>query len=135
MITVKTSKELGEAIKNEESSIYIEGDLKNKVVRIKFTGKLAWAVAGASIAGAVLLYLLTPAATVASAPVAGAGGAVTFTGAAVSAGAAMTILGIPATTAAIAIAVAAGGYGAIISLRDKYKISRKDVNGILLEKK
>lgn len=40
MKTVKTAKELGLAIKNKEDYIYVEGDLKNKVIRIKATGKL-----------------------------------------------------------------------------------------------
>ena len=68
MKTVKTAKELGLAIKNEESYIYVEGDLKNKVLIIKATGKIAWVIAGGSIAAAIALYLATPAATVASAP-------------------------------------------------------------------
>ena len=31
MITVKTSEELGKALKEKEEYIYIEGDLKNKI--------------------------------------------------------------------------------------------------------
>ena len=57
MKTVRTSVELGKAIKAQEEFIYIEGDLKRKIVRLKATGKIAWGIAGASIASAVALYL------------------------------------------------------------------------------
>lgn len=132
MRTVRTSKELGEALKNNESYIYVEGDLKNKVLKIKVAGRLAWAIAGGSIATAVALYIATPAATAATA---GVGGAISFTGSAAAASVATTVLGIPATTVAIYIAVAAGGFGAITSLRNNYTIERKDANGMLLKKK
>ena len=132
MKTVRTSKELGKALKNNESYIYVEGDLKNKIIRIKIAGRLAWAVAGASIATAVALYLASPAATITTG---GVGGAISFTGSATAATVASTILGIPATTVAISIAVAAGGFGAITSLRNNYIIERKDSNGMLLKKK
>jgi len=132
MKTVRTSEELGKAIKAQEEFIYIEGDLKRKIVRLKATGKIAWGIAGASIASAVALYLATPAVTVATAPAAGVGGAISFTG---SATAAITILGVKATWVAVSVAVAAGGYGAIRSLRDGYSIISKDEKGLMLKRK
>ena len=45
---VKTSKQLGQAIKEEKETIEIEGDLAAKVIRIKATGKVAWGVAAAA---------------------------------------------------------------------------------------
>jgi len=132
METVRTAKELGVALKKNESYIYVEGDLKNKIIKIKLAGKLAWVVAGGAIAAAVALYIATPAATVATA---GAGGLVSFTGSATAATAAVTILGLPATVVAITIAVTAGGYASLSSLRDEYEIVKKESNGILLKKK
>lgn len=38
---VNNEKELGKALHDEEDSIEIEGDLSNKVIRIKATGKVA----------------------------------------------------------------------------------------------
>jgi hypothetical protein len=135
MRTVRTATELGKAIKEKEDYIYIEGDLKNKVVRIKAVGTTAWILAGGSLATAIALYLATPATTVVSAPVGGIVGAIPFTGATTAAAAAITILGLPAVTVAITIGMAAGGYGAITAMRDKYSIESKSDNGIILKKK
>lgn len=135
MRTVRTAKELGIAIKEKEDYIYVEGDLQNKVIRIKAVGKTAWIIAGGSLATAIALYLATPATTVASAPIGGFAGAIPFTGATTAAATAVTILGLPAVTVAITIGIAAGGYGAIISMRDKYSIEYKSDQGIILKKK
>lgn len=130
MIIVKDSKTLAKALKEGQDSIYVEGDLKNKIIRIKVTGKVAWAVCFAAIAGAVALYFMTPAATATT----GVGGVVSFTGSAAVGATAVTILGIKATTVAISLAIAAGGCGILTSLRNNYKIIKKDDNGILLKK-
>lgn len=135
MKTVKTSEELGKAIKAKEEYIYIEGDLRKRIIRIKATGKIAWAVAGTSVAAAVGLYLATPVATATTAPAAGTGGVISFTGSATAATVATTVLGIKATWVAISVAIAAGGFGAISSLRDGYTIERKDANGMMLKRK
>lgn len=135
MKTVKSAKELGEAIKNKEEYIYIEGDLKNRIIKIKATGKIAWAIAGVAIASAVGLYLSAPATAVVTAPAGGVGSVVSFGGSAAAAGAATTILGINATAVAMSVAIAAGGIGAINLLRDDYKIVRNDNKGMLLERK
>ena len=135
MKTVKSAKELGEAIKNKEEYIYIEGDLKNRIIKIKATGKIAWAIAGVAIASAVGLYLSAPATAVATAPAGGVGSVVSFGGSAAAVGAATTILGINATAVAMSVAIAAGGIGAINLLRDDYKIVRNDNKGMLLERK
>lgn len=132
MIIVKDEKALAKAIKDGQDSIYVEGDLKNKIIRIKVTGKVAWAVCFAAIAAAVALYFITPAATVTTG---GIGGAISFTGSTAIGATAVTILGVKATTVAISLAIVAGGCGVLTSLRNNYKISRKDHNGILLQKK
>lgn len=74
----KDSKELAKAIKNGEDSIIVEGDLKNKVIRIKLTGKLAWSVCAVSLGEAIMFYMATPEATVASAPAGGVGGVIIY---------------------------------------------------------
>lgn len=125
MDKVTNPKELAKAIKNNESSFEITVDLKNKVVKLKAVGKIAWGIAFTAIGGAVALYLATPAATAVSAPAAGAGGVISFTGGTVAATGAVTILGLSATTFAISVGIAAGGVGAITKLRDNYKIEEK----------
>lgn len=135
MVTVTTSAELGQAIKRNESTIVIEGDLANKVVRIKFTGPIAWTIAIGAIGTAVYFYLSTPAATVASTPIGGAGGVVSFGAASGATAVAATALGVNATAVAIGIGIAAGGVGAIIALRDKYKITEQSADRLVLERK
>ena len=131
---VTTSKELGQAIKEEKDTIIVEGDLTKKVVRIKANGKVAWGVAAAALGIGVFAIVHTPHATVATAPAGGVGGAISFTGGAVSTGAAGAILG-PAAITALTVAVAAGGIGALKTLREKYKIQSKEDKKLVLKRK
>ena len=130
-IKCTTPKELAEATKNNEDCILIEGDLKNKVIRIKAVGTVAWGVCGAALVAAIAFYIATPAATVAATPVGGTVSAVVGTAATA---AAATTLGTAATTA-VAIGVSAGGIGALNTLRDRYRIVEKDEKHILLKRK
>lgn len=118
-----TRKELGKAIKNGANYIEIYGDLKNQTVHIMVTGKAAWGVCIGALGAAIVFYLETPAATVATTP---AGGAATSVAA--------TVLGAAATTA-VTIGVAAGGVGALNTLRNKYTIIEKNEEYIVLRKK
>ena len=127
----KTPEELAKAMKSNADEIIIEGDLKNKVIRIKATGKVAWGVCAASLAVAITLYITTPATTVVATPVAGGAQAVTATF--VSTGAA-AVLG-SAVLPAIAIGVSSGGIGGLVKLRDKYKITAKNDKYIKLKRK
>lgn len=120
-VTVDNEQKLADAIKNGEDTIEIEGDLKEKVVRIKATGKVAWAVAIGAIGIAVCLILLAP-------PTGGTTAG--FVG--IAAPAAVAILGGPATLSCIAIAIAAGGVGVLNKLRS-YKLVEE--NGIVMLKK
>lgn len=130
----KTSKELAEAIKNKEDYIVIEGDLKNKVFRIKAVGPVAWGVCAAALVVAITSYSTMPVATAATAPTGGVGGAVSAVSGVAATTVAAATLGT-ATTSAIAIGVAAGGIGALTALRDKYKIVEKDDKQIKLKRK
>jgi hypothetical protein len=119
-MAIQTEKELGAALKNEQDTIEIVGDLATKVVRIKATGKVAWAVAVGAIGVAVIVTMGTGGA---GAP---AGGAIGI--------AAVSVLGVSAATSAVAIAVAAGSVGALNSLR-KYKIISNSAGKLVLSRK
>uniref|UniRef100_UPI003F583790 hypothetical protein n=1 Tax=Vibrio cholerae TaxID=666 RepID=UPI003F583790 len=56
-MTISNEADLGEALKREQDTIEIEGDLKNKVLKIKATGKVAWAVAIGAIGIAVAVLI------------------------------------------------------------------------------
>lgn len=119
-MTVKTEEELGKALNNEQDTIEIEGDLKKKVIRIKGTGKVAWLIALGAIGISVAFLLSTVGAGAPVSAVLGAG--------------AVSILGLPAATSAVCIAVAAGGVGALNKLR-KYKIVSDTGDKLVLSKK
>lgn len=123
-MTCKNAKDFASAVKANEEYIEIEGDFANKVLRIKATGKLSWALCIASLTVAVTLYLTAPEAAVITAPAGGAGGVISFTGGVAATTVAATTLGT-ATMTAITIGVAAGGAGILNTIRDKYKIVSK----------
>lgn len=126
-----TEKELAAAIKSSEDEIFIEGDLKKAVFRIKATGKVAWAVCAVSLAAAIAFYIATPAATVAATP---AGGGAFLVGGTTMTAVAATALG-SAVIPAVLIGAAAGGIGALTTLRDKYKIIEKGEKYLKLKRK
>jgi len=119
----RTAKEFADAMKNNEETITIEGDLKNGVLRIKATGKVAWVVCVGSLAVAIGAMAIAP-----------AGGGAPAGAALVMATPAAAVLGT-AVAPAIAIGVCAGGIGVLNTLRDKYKIVEKTDEYITLKKK
>ncbi len=121
-MAISDPKELGEAIKRGDDSIEIEGDLTKKVLKIKATGTVAWAVAIGAIGIGVAAIIAAPAT-----------GGISTTASFVAAPAAVGILGGGATVAAITIAVAAGGIGSLNLLR-KYKVEKVDGNKVILRK-
>ncbi|MCI4451865.1 hypothetical protein [Klebsiella variicola] len=123
---ITTPKELGKAIKEDRDTITIEGSLAKTTVKIHATGKVAWAIAFAAIGIAVVAAMATLATGGTSAPTTG-------TTAALSAGGAAAILGSSATSAAIYIAIAAGGVGALTKLR-RYKVVEKSDSRLVLKK-
>ncbi len=118
-MAISTEKELGEALKNDQDTIEIEGDLARKVLKIKATGKVAWAVAIGAIGIAVVLTV-------------GSGGTASPAAGVVGIGA-VSVLGVSAATSAVAIAIAAGGIGVLNSLR-QYKIVSKSGNKVVLSR-
>lgn len=126
MTVVKTEKELGDAVKRGDDTIEIEGNLAKKTIKIRATGSVAWAIAIGAIGIAVYASIATLGTGGAAAPVTGAMSAL-------AAPAAIGVLGTTVTYSAIAIAVAAGGVGALTSLRNYKEISRTD-NRLVLKK-
>ncbi len=121
-VTVSTAKELGEAIKHEKDEIILEGDIKRHTLRIRATGKVAWVIAFGAIGVAVTAVIVTAGSggTAAPATIPATVAAYSLSAVALGGGAA----GISAVTAAIGIAVAAGGVGALTTLRRKYRIEK-----------
>ncbi|WP_193072763.1 hypothetical protein [Pseudomonas sp. FME51] len=119
-MAITTEKELGEALKIDQDTIEIEGDLTTKVLKIKATGKVAWAVAIGAIGIAVAITLGSGGT---GAPVAGAVGI-----------GAVSVLGFSAATSAVAIAISAGSISALNSLR-KYKVVSSQENKLKLSRK
>lgn len=124
---VKTEAELAEALKNNEESIEIEGDLAKKTFKIRATGKVAWGVCIGAIGIAAYSVFVTVGTGGASAPV-------TVTTASFVAVKTTAILGGAVTYSAIAIAVAAGGVGALNKLR-KYKQVSYENGRLVLQRK
>lgn len=56
-VTCKTPEELSKAIKEKEKFIVIEGDLKNKVFRIKAVGKVVWGVCAVALGVATAITI------------------------------------------------------------------------------
>lgn len=56
-MAITDEKELGKALQDGIDSIEIEGNLKDKVLRIKASGKVAWVIALGAIAIAVIVTL------------------------------------------------------------------------------
>ena len=125
----KTAKELSEAIIEETDMIEVEGDLSNKIVRIKVTGKVAWGVCAAALTAAIG-FAIAAGATAAVPPVGGAH-LVGFTAAM---GTSASILG-SAAVPALTIGICAGGIGALTALRNRYSIVKKAKGSIVLKKK
>lgn len=124
---VTTEKELGEALKRGESTIEVEFDLQNKVLKIKALEKGAWAVCVAAIGVAVVCGVVTISTA----------GTATVPSAFVAAPAVVTVssfLGMPTAISAIGIAIAGGGVGALNKLRG-YRVEKVSDEKIILHKK
>lgn len=129
MSIVKTSDELAAAIKSGQSTIEIEGNLAKKVIRLKATGPVAWAVAIGCIGIA----------GVATAATFGSGGTATPVTAptvgVVATGATVALGGAEVATVAAALAVAAGGVSMLSKLYSGYRIAEKSAGRVVLVKK
>ena len=120
-------KDLGKAIKEEKSTIEIEGDLARKVIKIKATGSVAWGVCIGALGVAIAAIIAVPTTAGTSAPVSSLVATPALAGV-------VTVLGTGVTVSAITIAVAAGGVGALNKLRD-YDMDKISDTKIILRKK
>ena len=125
-VIVKNAKELAKALKDKVDMIVIEGEFGKVSFRIYAIGKVAWIVAIGGIAAAVALIFASG-----TMPLFSPG---TLPGAALAAAPAVGILGWPATTAAITIALTGGGVGILNKFR-KYKLIERDDNRIVFKRK
>ena len=116
---LRTEEELAEAIENGEDTIEIEGDLKEKILKIKATGKVAWILAIGVIGVAVVIAITTGGAGAPASGIIGVG--------------AVSVLGLPAAISAVSIAVAAGGVGVLNKLRN-YKVIENNEDILILRK-
>ena len=124
---VKTEEELAKAVNNNENYIEIEGDLSNKVFRIKAVGSVPWIVAiGSIVVATVAVISLSKISQPKAGFMASGIGAAT-------AGGAVAILGLAATTSAIKIAVAGGAIGVLKKLRN-YKMEKISDTKLILKK-
>ncbi len=122
-----TEKELGEALKNNQDTIEVEGDLAKKTIKIKATGKVAWAVCIGCVAVAVTLIVVTIGSGGTATPVTGPTAAITLSAAAAT-------WGLPTAITATGIAVAGGGVGVLKKLR-KYQMEKISDEKIILHRK
>ena len=127
MSTVTSAAELGRSVNNGENEIIIEGDLAKKTIRIKATGKVAWAIAF----GAIGVALVVAIGGAVAGPAAPAFEAIAIT----SAGGAVAVIGLPATVAALSMAFAVKNKKVLNSLRDDYIITSQSTNRVVLKKK
>lgn len=118
-MAIDNEEDLAKALNQGQNYIEIEGDLANKVVRIKATGTVAWAIAIGAIGVAIVATVGTGGV---AAPAAGVVGI-----------AATGVLGVSATAAAVALAVAAGGVGVLKTLRS-YEIVSKEEGRVTLKR-
>jgi hypothetical protein len=131
MAAISTKDELKDAIKRGDSTIEIEGDLANRIVKIKATGGVAWAIAFGAIGIAVFVAISALPAALAT------GGTSTIPESALglmAGGAAAATLGFNTTAAAVALAVMSGGVGILTSIRSSYKIIESSDGHVLLQK-
>ena len=137
-MVVKTEKELGKAVNEEQDTIEIEGDLSKKVFKIKATGKVAWGVC----LGALTVAIIATVAALVPDPAEPieVGAAIVGTGlAGVTLGTAAPV----AVSIGIAGAIAAGATGtavvsaaiAILKKLRKYKIVEKTKDRLVLKRK
>lgn len=121
-VTTSDEKELARAVKNKVDLIIVEFDLAKKVFRIKATGKVAWAIAIGGIIAVIATIVGTSGLAI---PLA----ATTFGIPAVS------ILGLPATVAAVNIALAGRGSRTLNKLRREYEVVEYKDNRLVLRRK
>lgn len=130
MKQITNPTELGREIKGGANETTITGDLAQRVVSIKATGGVAWAIAFGAIAIGIIFAIKGTKAGEAV-PALICGGATALAGLT----AATAILGLATTTAALKIGLGAGDSTVLKSLRNGYRIESKTNGRVILVKK
>lgn len=131
MAKASNNDELNAAMKSGANTNEIEGDLVKKVIRLKATGNVAWAIALGCIGLAVIALITSLPATVATGGLATPAEALVVSSAVAPA---VAILGLDVAMMAVGLAVAAGGVGALTRLRSDYKIIEQAPDRVVLQK-
>lgn len=131
MVKVTNNDELNSAMNSGASTIEIEGDLAKKVIRLKATGMVSWAIAFGAIGIAVgVLIVSTPISVVTgglAAPIEGAS-------VAMLAAPAVSIVGLDVVVMSVGLAITAGGVGILTRLRSDYRIIEQAPTHVVLAK-
>lgn len=130
MRNVDNAQDLGKAINEGQDEITITGDLKEKVIKIKATGKVAWVIAFGAIGVAVVAIMAMPA----TAPTV-YGYVLDSAVVASTAGTAVTVLGWSTTIAAVSVCLGAKNKKVLDMLYKNYKIVEKNSRYIKISKK
>lgn len=123
---INNPDELARAVNRGDNSIEITGDLGKKIVRIKATGTAATIVAIGAVAVAMYATISAPAAGPAI-PVHALidGGAASL---------AVGVWGIPATIAAVSMAISVRSTDVLKKLRDGYDVEKKGDKYVLTKR-
>lgn len=134
--TVNNADELAKAIKNDADTIEIHGNLANRTVKIKATGKIAWAAAFGLICIGMTATVLTAGSGGATSPVTAPTAAVSYL---IAPTITATTLGAGGVIAVSSLILAAGSIGAskflFKKLRNNYEITQKRNNYVVLKRK
>ncbi|MDR1770512.1 MAG: hypothetical protein LBS02_07740 [Hungatella sp.] len=122
-MTANNEKELGNAIRNDENTIEVKGDLARMIVRMRSMNLVLWCICLSLLALMVTAVLAAPgtlgmsgaAAMLAGTPVAG-------------------MMGTTTTISSVMIAVAGGGVGALNKIRD-YRMEQITRTHIILHRR
>ncbi|MCL2690204.1 MAG: adhesin [Chitinispirillia bacterium] len=123
-MVVSSNEELGKAIKSGANTIEIEAgsSAEKTYVKIKATGKVAWAVCFSALSVALAVVVVGKIAVLPTAGVSAVAGLAAGTAGAAPA---IALLGLTAVKGAIIIAFFGGGIGALTKLRG-YKMETVD---------
>lgn len=125
--TIRTAKELGTAISNDENQIIIESGLGDAVIAINAVGPVAWAVALGAIGVAIAGIVVT-------AGTAGTGAPVGLVSEGLAAPALIASLGSASTTTTAIGIVAAGGGVGVLTYMCKY-MAKRECGKVILTKR
>lgn len=117
---VKDEEELGKALKNNEETIEMKGNLARRICRIWNMDKLLWCLCLACLTVAVAALIASPAI-----------GGIPAVAGFVSGTPAAAILGVPVAESAVLIAISGGSVRVLKQLRG-YRMKRFDESHIVL---